>query len=216
MPHNSVTVAHFLKLAQAIPPGCFWRLDESPAIGALQAKLFVPYLERRTKAAWIAHIAVADAICYIFGTLGVVWCCSSLGPKLLRFDLRAESKEWKRTWIQRSKLAFIPHGNPSVFRAYTIAQDGLAVANTRRSRAGVPVPVSLSGEFGVKGRSSHLSAPPYSSQRHGRVIGRTEIMIKHWSTAREVADPELLAIPVALFDLYITCKPRRQNSPGDR
>src|SRR5260370_27311281 len=39
------------------------------------------------------------------------------------------------------------------------------------------------------------------------VLGRTEIMIKTLgSSAEEVADPELLEIPVASFDLYVTSK----------
>ena len=29
-----------------------------------------------------------NSICYIFGTIGVIWCCGSLGPRLLRIDLR--------------------------------------------------------------------------------------------------------------------------------
>lgn len=37
----------------------------------------------------ISQVAVADALCYIFGTSGVIWFCSSLGPKLLRIDLAA-------------------------------------------------------------------------------------------------------------------------------
>src|SRR5256885_3843423 len=40
-----------------------------------------------------SHVAVADAICYIFGTLGVILVCASFGPKLLRIDLRAESRK---------------------------------------------------------------------------------------------------------------------------
>jgi putative transport protein len=47
----------------------------------------------RTKRSLRRAIAVADAICYIFGTLGVIWRCVGLRPKLLRFDLRAESKK---------------------------------------------------------------------------------------------------------------------------
>ena len=31
----------------------------------------------------VGHVAVADAICYIFGTIGVILCCGTIGPKLL-------------------------------------------------------------------------------------------------------------------------------------
>ena len=39
----------------------------------------------------IAHVAIADAICYVFGAIGMIWFCSDLAPRLLGIDLKAES-----------------------------------------------------------------------------------------------------------------------------
>jgi putative transport protein len=59
-------------------------LTESPAIGTASEAIKALPLPNEQKDLFVAHIAVADAICYIFGTLGIIWGCSSLGPKLLR------------------------------------------------------------------------------------------------------------------------------------
>lgn len=53
----------------------------------------------------IGPIPVADAICYVFGTLGVMWCCASLGPALLAINLHEESKKsGTKLGIQQAKL----------------------------------------------------------------------------------------------------------------
>ena len=78
-----------------------------------------PHSADEQKQLLIGHVAVADAICYIFGTLGVILCCSSIGPKLLRIDLRTESKkEEAKVGILHRKLgvtsAWQPIGFPGV------------------------------------------------------------------------------------------------------
>ena len=208
---TAYTVAHFLKLDPGYSAGMLsGALTESPAIGTASETIRSLSLPDELKQQWIAHIAVADAICYIFGTLGVVWCCSSLGPKLLRFDLRAESKKVEANLgIQRSKLGVYSAWQPIGFRAYTIAQDGLAVGKTvAEAEQGMPGVRLFIERIRRKGEIfSPVSTTVLEANDTVAVIGRTEIMIKALgATAREVADPGLLAIPVASFDLYITSK----------
>jgi len=125
-------VAHFLRLDPGYSAGLLsGSLTESPAIGTASEAIRSLSVPEDQKQLWIAHIAVADAICYIFGTLGVIWCCGSLGPKLLHFDVREESKKVEASLgIQHSKLGIYSAWQPIGFRAYTIAQDGLAVGKT--------------------------------------------------------------------------------------
>ncbi len=89
------SVARFLHLDPGDAAGLLsGSLTESPAIGTASEAIKALSVLTEQRDLWVAaHIAVADAICYIFGTLGVIWWCSSLAPKLLRFDLRAESKK---------------------------------------------------------------------------------------------------------------------------
>ncbi len=87
-------VARFLRLDPGYAAGMLsGALTESFAIGTASEAIRALSVSAEQKDLWVSHIAVADAICYIFGTLGVIWCCSSLAPKLLRFDLRTESKK---------------------------------------------------------------------------------------------------------------------------
>lgn len=207
---TAYTVARVLKLDPGYSAGLLsGSLTESPAIGTASEAIRSLSLPDELKQQWIAHIAVADAICYIFGTLGVIWCCSSLGPKLLRFDLRAESKKVEaKLGIQRSKLGVHSAWQPIGFRAYTIAQDGLAgktVAEAERSVPGVRLFIER-----IRRRGdifSHASTTVLEANDTIAVLGRTELMIQALGpTATEVADPELLEISVASFDLYVTSK----------
>ena len=63
-------------------------LTESPIIGTASEAIRGLSIPEDLKTQLIGHIAVADAICYIFGTLGVILCCGTIGPKLLGIDLR--------------------------------------------------------------------------------------------------------------------------------
>ncbi len=208
---TAYTVAHFLKLDPGYSAGMLsGSLTESPAIGTASEAIRSLSLPDEQKQLWIGHIAVADAICYVFGTLGVIWCCSSLGPKLLRFDLRAESKKVEaKLGIQRSKPGVYSAWQPIGFRAYTIPQDGLAVGKTveeaEQSVPGVRLfieRIRRKGELFSPVRTTVLEANDTVA-----VLGRTEIMIKALGPSTcEVADPELLEIPVASFDLYVSNK----------
>src|SRR6266513_3823018 len=204
-------VARFLKLDPGYAAGLLsGSLTESPVIGTAGEAIRALSVSDDQKQQWIAHIAVADAICYIFGTLGVVWCCSSLGPKLLRFDLRAESKKVESNLgIQRSKLGVYSAWQPIGFRAYTVPQDGLAVGKTvAEAEQSVPRVRLFIERIRRKGEIfSPVGTTVLEANDTVAVIGHTEIMIKALGpSAHEVADPELLAIPVASFDLYITSK----------
>jgi putative transport protein len=206
---TAYTVAYFLKLDPGYSAGLLsGSLTESPAIGTASEAIRALSLPEDQKQLWIGHIAVADAICYIFGTLGVIWCCSSLGPKLLRFDLRAESKKVEvNLGIQRSKLGVSSAWQPIGFRAYTIPQDGRAVGKTvAEAEQSVPGVRLFIERIRRKGDIfSPVSTTVLEANDTVALIGRTELLIKVLgSSAREVADPELLNIPVASSDLYIT------------
>ena len=208
---TAYTVARFLKLDPGYSAGLLsGSLTESPAIGTASEAIRSLSLPDEQKQLWIGHIAVADAICYIFGTLGVIWCCSSLGPKLLRFNLREESKKVEATLgIRRSKLGVYSAWQPIGVRAYSIPQDGLVVGKTvaeaEQSVPGVRLFVER-----IRRRGdifSPIGTTVLETNDTLAVLGRTEIMIQALGpSAREVADPELLAIPVASFDLYVTSK----------
>ncbi len=204
-------VAHFLKLDPGYSAGLLsGSLTESPAIGTASEAIRALAISDDQKQLWIGHVAVADAICYIFGTLGVIWCCSSLGPKLLRFDLRTESKKVEaKLGIQRSRLGVYSAWQPIGCRAYTIPRNALVVGKT-----------VAEAEKSVNGarlfverirRGNRIFSPAATTILDSgdtiAVLGHTESLIEILGpTSSEVADPELLEIPVASFDLYVTSR----------
>jgi uncharacterized transporter YbjL len=68
-------------------------LTESPAMGTATEAINSLPLPAEERSRLIGHIAVADALCYVFGAFGVIWFCSALGPKLLHIDLEEEASK---------------------------------------------------------------------------------------------------------------------------
>jgi len=76
---TAYAVARVLKLDVGYSAGLLsGALTESPAIGTAGEAIRTLPLVDDQKQLLIAHVAVADAICYIFGTIGVIWVCSGL------------------------------------------------------------------------------------------------------------------------------------------
>jgi putative transport protein len=205
------SVARVLKLDVGYSAGLLsGALTESPAIGTASEAIQALSISDEQKQQLIGHIAVADAICYIFGTLGVIWCCSSLGPKLLGIDLREESKKVEASLgIQRKKLGVSSAWQPIGFRAYTVPQNahiiGKTIAEAEKSVPGARFFVER-----LRRRGEIFSPVLTTIVEVGdtlAVIGRTDILVTALgASSSEVADSELLEIPVATFDLYVTSK----------
>lgn len=206
---TAYAVAHFMKLDPGYSAGLLsGSLTESPVIGTASEAIRALSVSDDQKTQWIGHIAVADAICYIFGTLGVIWCCSSLGPKLLGIDLREESKRVEENLgIRHSKPGVHSAWQPIGFRAYTIPQDGRAVGKTvaeaEKAMTGGRLFVERirrRGEIFRPAGSTVLEAGDTVA-----ILGRTDALVKMFGSKNsEVADSELLDIPVTSSDLYAT------------
>ncbi len=208
---TAYAVARVLKLDVGFSAGLLsGSLTESPAIGTASEAIRGLSLPDEYKQQLIGHIAVADAICYIFGTIGVIWCCSSLGPKLLGVDLRTESRKLESSLgMRRSKLGVYSAWQPIGFRAYTIPQNapivGKTVGYAEKSVPGARLFVERIRRHGEI--FSPLGTAVLEAGDTVAVLGRTEILVKVLGpSSSEVADPELLEIPVASFDLYVTTK----------
>jgi putative transport protein len=203
------TVARYLKLDPGYASGLLsGSLTESPAIGTASEAIRALSVSDDQKQQWIAHIAVADAICYVFGTLGVILICGTFGPKLLRIDLRAESRKVEDSLgIKHTKLGVSSAWHPISFRAYTIPPNGRAsgktIAEAERSVSGARLFVERirrGGEIFSPAATTVLEVGDTVA-----VLGRTEALINLLGPlSAEATDPELLDIPVASFGLYVT------------
>jgi putative transport protein len=204
-------VARFLKLDVGYSAGLLsGALTESPAIGTASEAIRGLAISEEQKQLLIGHIAVADAICYIFGTIGVIWCCGSLGPRLLGIDLHTESKkEEEKLGVRHSRLGISSGWQPIGFRTYKIQPNapviGKGVLASEKS--------VTEGRLFVERirRGGEMFSPTQETRFEVgdtiAVLGRTEVLVKLLGpSSSEIADPELLEIPVASYDIYVTSK----------
>jgi putative transport protein len=185
-------------------------LTESPAIGTASEAIRGLVIPEEQKQLLIGHVAVADAICYIFGTIGVIWCCSSLGPKLLGVDLRtASKKEEAKLGIRHTKLGISSAWQPIGFRAYKVQQNAPVVGKTVAVAEKSVENARLFVERIRRGREMFSPSGTTVIQAGDTVavLGRTEALVKVLGpTSSEITDPDLLEIPVASYDLYVTSR----------
>jgi putative transport protein len=217
---TAYAVARYLKLDVGFSAGLLsGALTESPVIGTASEAIRALSLPDDQKQQLIGHIAVADAICYVFGTIGVILCCGTLGPKLLSIDLRSESKKLEANLgIKQAKLGIRSAWEPIGCRAYSVAQNAPIAGKTIRD-AEQSVPDARLFVERIR-RKGDIFTPSGTTVLEGgdtvAVLGRTEVLVKVLGPlSREVADPELLEIPVASFDLYVTQKAVNGKTLGE-
>lgn len=208
---TSYTVARFLKLDLGFSAGLLsGALTESPAIGTASEAIRSLAMPDAQKQQLVSHIAVADALCYIFGTIGLIWFCSSVGPKLLRINLRDEARKLEAEFgIKRTKLGVVPAWQPIAVRAYTIPGGARIIGKTVEEAEHAVVGGRIFAQRIRRNGEVFEPAPATVFEAGDKValLGRTELLVKMvGAAAPEVADSELLDIPVASFDIYVTGK----------
>ncbi|MCX5591001.1 aspartate-alanine antiporter [Alcaligenes endophyticus] len=156
----------------------------------------------------LAHMPVAYAVTYLFGTVGTGWIIAFLGPKLLRVDIVAECKRYEKemsvgepdggiesAWFQYIVRAF-KLNKPDFIAGKTVAQaeawagERLFLENLRRD-----------GKI--------IDFDDDTVLQVGDVIavsGRHESLVEWSHKAEEVADRDLLQIPVEAIDIVVTSK----------
>ncbi len=89
----SILVAKALRLDPGFAAGLMTgALSQSAAIGTATDAINGLALPEADRGRLVVHIAVAHAVCYIFGYAGVIIFCTVIAPTLLlRIDLRAEA-----------------------------------------------------------------------------------------------------------------------------
>ncbi|WP_457587098.1 aspartate-alanine antiporter-like transporter [Ensifer canadensis] len=125
----AVLVAKILDLDPGFAAGLLsGALTESPAMGTATEAINALPLPEADRARFVAHIAVADAVCYVFGAVGVILFCSVAGPRLLGIDLVAEALKLEKEYGITRKVAGVSSAwHRFEIRAYEVA-DGAPVA----------------------------------------------------------------------------------------
>jgi putative transport protein len=185
-------------------------LTESPVIGtASEAIRSLPIAEAE-KNRLISQIPVADALCYLFGTVGLILFCSHVGPWLLRLDLKAEARKLElEMGLEREAKGVSSAWHMFELRAYELAPRGPAVG---RTVADVERAVANDRIFieRIRRDGRIVAVHPDLVLREGDVIGAIghhEALLRVVGEGRrEVFDRELLDVPSATFDVVLAGK----------
>ena len=90
----SILIAKVLQLDPGFAAGLMsGALTQSAAMGTATDAINALPLPEADRALLVAHIAVADAVCYIFGYAGVILFCTVVAPALLKVDLQDGSAQ---------------------------------------------------------------------------------------------------------------------------
>jgi putative transport protein len=155
------------------------------------------------------QIPVAYAICYLWGTIGTGVILAQLGPKLIGADLVEACKQYE---AEMSKGQ--PEGGMGSawhqlqLRAFEIAADGKAAGKTVSAIEALHPGERLYIER-VRSGGKIVDFDAGTTLKAGDVVavsGPTEALVALEQHAKEVADKELLNIPVESVDLVITHK----------
>ncbi|PSH61573.1 aspartate-alanine antiporter [Phyllobacterium sophorae] len=217
---TAIVIAKALELDAGFAAGLVsGALTESPAMGtATEAINALPLLEDE-RARLVAHVAVADAVCYVFGAVGVILFCSLVAPKLLGIDLAAEAlKLEQELGIKRTASGVTSAWHRFELRSYRIAEDapsaGLSVA-----AAEAKFPEHRLFIQRVRRGERIFEATPdlvLSPRDVVAVSGRREALVELLGQrATEVEDRELLDIPVSVAEVLVTSRDLDGRSIAD-
>ena len=181
---------------------------ESTVIGTAGNTIGRLDLPEDEKTRLLNNIPVAYAVSYMVGTGFVVWLLSSLAPRLLRIDLKAESRKLEGAGgaterAQKGRPAFREWD----VRAYRVggALAGRTVAEIERSFSPDRVFVQR-----VRRGVEIREAAPETVLEHGDVasfVARRPVLLStRWPLEEEVEDAELVGLSMATRDAVITRK----------
>ena len=183
-------------------------LTESPVIGTASEAIRALPISAEEKSRLIAQIPVADALTYLFGTVGVILFCGYIGPWLLRADLKADGRRLEAAMGFTREDDGIDSGwRMFAMRAYRLEARhrvvGLTVAAAERGVA----PARLFVER-IRREGEIIDAQPDTVLRAGdvvAVIGSRETLVQLLAgSAEEVHDRELLEVAVATRDVGLS------------
>lgn len=205
---TAVAVAKVLDLDPGFSGGLVsGSLTESPAIGTASEAIQTLDVPEELKRKWVSHVAVADALCYLFGAIGVILVCSSIGPRLLGIDLKEEAAKLEASYgIERTKAGVSSAWRPYEVRSYRLA-DGAPAAGRTIAEAERLVPETRLFVQRLRRGGEIIEAAPDVVLNPGDIVavgGRREVLVHVLDVrAEEVDDRELIDIPVAAYEVFV-------------
>ena len=205
----AITIARLLDLDPGFAAGLLsGSLTESPAIGTAAEAINALPLPDAERQRLVAHIAVADAVCYVFGAIGVILFCSVVAPRLLGIDLSAEALKLERELgIVRRSEGVASAWRRFELRAYRVAENGLvaglSIAAAERQALGERLFIHR-----LRRGDALIEATPSTVIIPGDVLAvsgeRAKLVRLIGPHAEEIEDKALLDMPVVSTDVILT------------
>ncbi|MBR1174878.1 aspartate-alanine antiporter [Bradyrhizobium sp. KB893862 SZCCT0404] len=204
----SIVVGRILNLDPGFAAGLMsGALSQSAAMGTATDAVNSLAVPETQRALFVSHIAVADAVCYIFGYAGVIMWCTVIAPALLQIDLREEALKLEQSLgMSRTKPGLASAWRKFELRAYRLDENSpLAGSTVAAAEARLPehrlfIHRLRRGERLFEAEADTVLAP-------GDVIAisapRQIIVELIGPRAQEVEDSLLLDIPVISADVFL-------------
>lgn len=183
-------------------------LTQSPAMGTATEALHALPMDDATRDVLLAHVGIAGTLCYLFGAIGLILMCTAIGPRLLGIDLRSASRELESEYgVARRSQAVQAAWQPFETRAYRVSE-GTAIEGRRVEEAERLVAGSRLFVHRIRRQGELLEPAPGMTIQAGDLLaigGRREVLVNViGERAVEVEDRELLEIPVASYEVFVS------------
>jgi len=216
----AIVVAKVLRLDPGFAAGLLsGSLSQSAAMGTATDAVNGLAPPEADRALFVAHIAVADAVCYIFGYAGVILFVTIVVPALLKIDLRTEALQLEQSLgMTRDKPGLASAWRKFELRAYRLAEAaplvGLTVAAAEARAAELRLFIHR-----LRRGDRILEAEPDTRLAAGDVIalsGPRQVIVELIGTrAEEVEDRELLDVPITSADVLLMNRKLTGANLGD-
>lgn len=205
---TAIVVAKVLRLDPGFAAGLLsGAMSQSAAMGTATDAINGLAIPEAQRALFVSHVAVADAVCYIFGYAGVILFVTQIAPALLKIDLRAEALKLEQALgVTRTKPGVASAWRKFEVRAYRLDERSPLVGMTVAA-AESRIPDHRLFIHRVRRGESVLEANP------GTVLAASDVvalsaprqLIVEWigPRAEEVEDKELLDIPLISADIIL-------------
>jgi putative transport protein len=205
---TAIGVAYVLRLDPGFAAGLLsGALSQSAAMGTATDAVNGLAVSEAQRALFVSHIAVADAVCYIFGYAGVIMFCTVIAPALLKIDLRTEALKLEQSLgMARTKSGLASAWRKFELRAYRLDLQSALVGLTAAA-AEARIPEQRVFIHRIRRGDRVLDAEPGIALAAGDVLALSapRQIIVEWigPRAEEVEDRELLDIPLLSADIFL-------------
>jgi putative transport protein len=205
---TAIGVAYVLRLDPGFAAGLLsGALSQSAAMGTATDAVNGLAVSEAQRTLFISHIAVADAVCYIFGYAGVILFCTTIAPALLKIDLRAEALKLEQSLgMARAKPGLASGWRKFELRAYRLDSQSALVGLTVAA-AEARIPEQRVFIHRIRRGDRVLNAEPGMTLAAGDVLALSapRQIIVEWigPRAEEVEDRDLLDVPLLSADVFL-------------